>query len=203
MIHQKRDLKAAYNIQGEMRGIGNVGSSVEVLAILILLEGDVAIGNFSTVEDIETLHLQSLFEIHTGLARQAIGLDLCLALHGDTQCLIVVKPDIESGESIHVLDLNRLANVDNLVLVVIGLGEHQVGERDVGFVVFEIHLALECIDIGLDTALGGNCGVDFHDKALALGLKDMDTLDVELGFVHLVLGDLRYCNEDTVMRMLG
>ena len=59
--------RITYNVQGEVGSIGNLGSSVEVPAIGIGLECDMAFGDLGTVENIETLDFQGLLEIDAGL----------------------------------------------------------------------------------------------------------------------------------------
>ena len=89
-----------------------------------------------------------------------------------------MEPDVESGEGVHIGDCDMLAGVEDLVLVVVGLGDIQSDEWRVWFVVFKIHLALEWVDIGLDASVRCDCGVDGHQVGIALSLEDIDALDV-------------------------
>lgn len=166
-----------YNVQGEVRSIGNLGSSVEVLAIGILLETNVALCDLGAGKDVEALDFERLLEVDARLAIQAIGLDLGLALEGDSEGLVVVEPDVVSGKGVHVGDFDMLAGVDDLVLVVVGLGERELHKGNVRLVVLEIHLAVESVDVGLDAALCCDCGVDLHEECIALGLEDVYALD--------------------------
>lgn len=185
-----------YVIQGENGSVGDVGGAVEVATVLATVQGNVAVGNLSTVEMVQALQLDSLLKVDAILSRQAPWLDLCPSVDGDAHSLVVVEPDIESGELLHVGDFDMLTDVDDLVLVGIGLRELHSGERDMGRPVLEIHIALEGIDLGMDLAIGGDGRVDLHLVIFGFGLEDVDALDLKLGLVHLVLCDFRDGDED-------
>lgn len=185
-----------YVVQGEDGSIGDVGCTVEVSTVLAAVQGNVAVGDFGTVEMVQALQFDSLFKVDAILSCQATWLDVCPSVDGDAHSLIVVEPDIESGELLHVGDFDPLGDVDDLVLVGVGLGELHFGKRDMRRPVLEIHLAFEGVNLGMNLAVGGDGRVDLHLVTLGFGLEDVDTLNLKLGFVHLVLCDFRDGDKD-------
>lgn len=196
---KKGGARSTYNIEGKVRGIGNVGLAAEVpLDLGTYGEISRVDRDLSALEEIEALDLEGLLEVDAVLAVEAGGLDLCLTFDGDLDGLVVGEPDVEGGEGVHVLDGDVLADVDLLVLGGGGRGELEGGEGGVRLEVLEVHAAGEPVDVGVDGAVGGDGGVDLHAVAVRLGLEDVDALDVELSIVDLALGNLGHADKDAV-----
>lgn len=153
-------MDATYNIKSEVRGVGDIGSCAEVWLALLGSEGDLAVGDGSAIEQVQAVHGNSLLKGNAPFPGQARRLDLGAALDGDAESLVGSKPDVEGVEGVGVLDLNLLANVDQLVLVAVGGGEGDVEERRVTGKILEIHDSLKGINVCLDRAIGGDGGVD-------------------------------------------
>lgn len=154
-------MEATYNIKSEVRGVGDIGSCAEVWLALLGSEGDLAVGDGSAIEQVQAVHGNSLLKGNAPFPGQARRLNLGAALDGDTESLVGGKPDVEGVEGVGVLDLNLLADVDQLVLVAVGGGEGDVEERRVVGKILEIHDSLKGINVCLDRAIGGDGGVDF------------------------------------------
>ena len=105
-----------------------------------------AIGNLGASEVVETLEFNCLLEGDIVLAWQTTWLDLCLSIDGDAQCFVVVEPDVESSELLHVGNLNILGDVHDLVLVAVGFRHVHCREWDMCWPVFEIHFGLKWIN---------------------------------------------------------
>lgn len=189
-----------YNIKSEERVVRNLGDTnkVGLWGLLWNKRIDMAIilDDTGSAEKIKTLNLESLLEGDAILAGQAAGLDLGLALDSDAQSLVIGEPDVEGSEGVHVSDVDLLADIDSLVLVTVGGREVDGNEGGVRLEVLEVHDTLEAVDVGLDGAVGGDGGVDLHQVGVALGAEDIDALDLEVGIVKLVLGDLGNSNKD-------
>lgn len=54
----------------------------------------------------------------------------------------------------------------------------------------------------MDLAICGDCGIDLQAIGLALGIEDVDALDLELGVIDFILGDLRKTNKDAMISAL-
>lgn len=154
-------IEATYNVKSEVRGVGDIGGSAEIWLALLGSNVDLAVGDGSAIEHVQTVHGNSLLEGDAPFPGQTRWLNLGTALDGDTESLIGGKPDVEGVEGVGVLDLKLLANVDLLVLVAVGGGEGDVEERRVIGKILEIHDPLKGINVCLDGAIGGDGGVDF------------------------------------------
>lgn len=154
-------LVATYNIKSEVRGVGDIGGSAEIWLALLGSYIDLAVGDGSAVEDVQAVHGNSLLKGNAPFPGQARRLDLGSALDSDTESLVGGKPDVEGVEGVGILDLNLLANVDQLVLVAVGGGEGDVEERRMTGKILKIHDSLKGINVCLDGSIGGDSGVDF------------------------------------------
>lgn len=192
-----------YNIEGEVRSVGNLAPSVEVPALVVLLERDLAVQDLGAREQVERLDVERLLEVDVVLPAQAGGLDLGLALDGQLQRLVVDEPDVVVDEGVHVGDGDLLGDVDHLVLVGGRLREVNGGEGGVRLEVLEVEVAAEGIDVGVDRAVGLDGGVDLHGVGVGGGVQDVDALDLQLGVVHLGLCDLGHTHEDAAKTVSG
>lgn len=192
----KHSYCSTYNVKSEVRSIGDIGGGLEIR--LALLGGDIDLSaiNRGAVEQIQTLHVDGLLEGNAKLGGQARRLDLGLSVHGDVESLVSGEPDVEGVEGVVVSNGNILADVDELVLVAVCLGEGDVEEWSLAREILEVHDAVKGIDVGLDGAIGGDGGVDLQGDAVRLGVDDVDALDIQLGVVDLLLSDLGNSNED-------
>lgn len=156
--HQLGQRRKTYNVQGEVRSVGNVGLAVKVLAILIELGGQLGrLGiDLGALEEVEGLDLELLLEVNLVLAAEAAGLGLGLSLDGHVDSLVVGEPDVELSEGLHVGNLDLLANIDDLVLIGGGGGEVEGGESDTGLDISQVHVADEGVNVGMDGAVGGD-----------------------------------------------
>lgn len=192
----KHSYCSTYNVKSEVRSIGDIGGGLEVR--LALLGGDIDLSaiDCGAVEQIQTLHVDGLLEGNAKLGGQARRLDLGPSVHGDVESLVSGEPDVEGVEGVVVSNGNILADVDELVLVAICLGEGDVEERSLAREILEIHDTVKGIDLGLDGAISGDGGVDLQGDAVRLGVDDVDALNFQLGVVDLLLSDLGNSNED-------
>jgi hypothetical protein len=193
--------KDTHNIDGEVGSIGDVGRAVEVVAIIILLKGDLAIGNLGTLEKVQALGGYRLLESNAILAVKTRGLNLGVTLDCDVDGLVVDKIDVELLESIHILDVIVLADVDDLMLVGTGLREVERAKGNTRLNTLEVELAGEGVDGGVDGAVRLDGGVHLHGVRLAVGVEDVDALDFQLGLVELALRDLGHTDKDSAIRV--
>lgn len=184
------------NVKSEIRSIGDIGGGLEIR--LTLLGGDIDLSaiNRGAVEQIQALHVDGFLEGNVKLGGQARRLDLCLSVHGDVESLVGGEPNVEGVEGVMISNGDILADVDELVLVAVCLGEGDVEERSLAREILEVHDTVKAVDVGLDGAIGGDGGVDLQGDAIRLGVDDVDALDIQLGVVDLLLGDLGNSNED-------
>ena len=179
-----------------MRSIGNLALAIEVPAPVVILKTNGTVEHLGTLEEIESLDVERLLEVDAVLAVQAGRLHLGLTLDGETECLIVGEPDVVLDEGVHVGDCDLLRDVDLLVLVCGRGREVDGGERGLGLDVGQVHLAGEAVNVGVDRAVCGDGRVDLHGVGVCPGVEDVDTLDLQLGVVHLVLCDVGHTDED-------
>lgn len=171
---------------------------MEVSTLVIILQLNDAVQHLGTLEQVKSRHVELLLEGDVVLLGQAPGLGLGLALDGEAEGLVVGEPDVVLDEGVHVGDGDLLGDVDLLVLVRGGLGEFNGGEDALGLDVGQVHLAGEAVNVSVDGAVGGDGGVDLHGVRVGLGVEDVDALDLELGLVHLALGNLGHTNKDAI-----
>lgn len=186
-----------------MRGVGDIDGSVKIVTVVIFLDSDISIENLGTLEVVQALDLQSLLKVDLVLASQATGLDLGLAIDGDTDRLVIMEPDVEASKGLHISDVESLADVDDLVLIGCRRGEQKSCEWRVWLEILEVHVTLEAVDLSVDLAVGRDGRVDLHEIAVGLGLKNVDTLDLQFGLVNLCLSNLGHSNENSVRRCVS
>lgn len=158
---------------------------------------DLTLSDLSAVKLVEAIDSDRLLEVDAILAVEATGLELGLALDGDTQRLVGSKPSVEGGEGVQVGDVDVLGDVDLLVLLAAGLGEVEGDEGGVRLQVLEVHDALEGVDLGADFAVGGDGRVDRQREGSLGRLQHGHALDLQVGVVNLVLRDLGHRDEDS------
>ena len=143
-----------------------------------------------------TGHVDGLLESDTIGPGDTLDVNLGGTLDGNPESLVVQKPGVEGGESLHIVDHGELGDVDNLGLVAGGLGELDPGERPMLGQILKVHDALKRLDPGLDLSVTLDLGVDGHGEVLSLGVGHLDAVKDELGMVELLLGDLGDGNEE-------
>jgi hypothetical protein len=189
--------KDTYDIDGEVRSIGDVGRAAEIVTFIVLLKGDLAIGNLGALEKVQALGGYRLLEGNTVLAVKTRGLNLGVTLDRDVDGLVVDEINVELLEGIHVLDVAVLADVDDLMLVGTGLREVERAKGNARLNTLEVELAGERVDGGVDRAVRLDGGVHLHEVRLGLGIEDVDALNLQLGLVDLALRDLGHADKDS------
>lgn len=129
-------------------------------------------------------------------ARDALDVDMGVALDGHAKGVVDEQPCVEPGQGLNIRDMQVLRDVDCLELFGGGRREVDLGERRVGLVILEIHDALEGIDVGVNGTVGLDGAVDGHGQALRLGLRNNDTVKDKLGIVDLLLRNLGNGNQE-------
>lgn len=181
------------NIKRKVRGVGELGLGIEVAEVgvgaVVDREGDAGVTDLDALEEIETLDLEDLVKGDIVLFAETFGLDLGVALDANLERLIVDEPSVKLVKGVHVLDLDMLVDFDLGVLVGVGRGKVEDGKGSLVVRVLEIHVAGKGINVGLDSAIGGNGRVNGHLVRGRGGIANFDSDNVQLGLVYLVLGD--------------
>lgn len=109
-----------------------------------------------------TLQGDRVLEGHGVSLGESRDLDVGLAVDCDSEGFVCLEPGVECCEGRHVLDLDRLADVDGLLLDGLGLGEVDSHKGGVRLQVLEVHDSLEALNRGLDLAVRFQSRVDGH-----------------------------------------
>ena len=191
------------DIDGEVGSVGKLDISEEILLGGCRRQIGLAVLDLGALEQVQALGSDGLFEGDRRLAVKTLGLNLGLALDSDANGLIVDEPGVEASEGSHILNSDVVGEVNPLKLVGVGLGELDVDEGGVGRLILEVHDTIEGVDIGLDSAIGGDGGVEAQGVGRGGGVGDLDGVDGQLGLVDLVLSNLGDSNEDTMEKSVS
>ena len=189
-------MSITYNLDGELRRVRERDFAGKVGLVLVSANIQVGLDNLDTLKAIQSLNLVRLLVVNVKVARQATRAHTSLTLEGNPQRLIAREPGVIGGKGIHVLNVDILLDVDGLLLLRGRLGKVQLDKGAVRQLVLEVHVTREGADLSGRTAGGGDFGLNLHAQGVALGVDDLDALDLERRFVDLLLGELGNTDED-------